>query len=495
MMYRVALIDVFENGNYGLRCLSSSLKQHGFEVYNIFAYNYLQDTSQLPPDQVVAVCDLVKQLSPNLIGINALSAIGHYWISELASKIKEVADAPIIFGGPYPSIVPKYIIERTIADFVCVGEGEETMVDFCKALSTGQSVDNIPGIMTKQKLTYIRRDPPMDLDSLPFQSMGDKNTYRITKDGQILREDPILDVFQFHLRAGRGCPYHCSYCSNDALRSLYSRGKYIRKRSPSNVIDEIALHVTLNPKCKRVWFIDDTFPTAKSWVQEFSEEYRKRIDIPFSIWHNPILTKKENMQMLASAGMVRAIIGIESASDITRKEVFLRNETKEDFLETDRILTDLGITRQYDFLLDHPWESETELEDTVKLLLKLNRPYTINMHSCIILPGTAMAKRAIAEGLVTEDEIIDKMASDPLNSSRIFQWVKGAPKYTDTMRQYWTLLIYMTQKSEIPTWIIKLLAFTGSPTTAKAVLILYKFYKSCYRRLINKTGKILAKSK
>ncbi len=495
-MYRVVLIDVFDNGNYGLRCISSSLKQHGFDVYNIFAYNYLQDTPELPSDQVIAVCDLIKELSPDLIGLNMLSAFGHYWIAELACKIKEAVNAPIILGGPYPSIVPKILLERTVADYVCVGEGEETMVEFCKSLSTGQSAGDIPGIMTKQKLTYVRRDPPLELDSLPFQSMGDENTYHITKDGQVLKEDPILDGVQFHLRAGRGCPFHCSYCSNDALRSLYSRGKYMRKRSPSNVIDEIELHVKLNPKCNRVWFIDDTFPTAKSWVQEFSAEYKKRIDMPFIIWHNPVLTKKENMEMLKSAGLTKAIVGIESASDITRKEVFLRNESKEDFLKIDKILTDLGIVRQYDFLLDHPWESETELEDIVKLLLKLNWPYVTNMHSCVILPGTAMAKRAVEEGLATEEEIIDKMASDPLNVSRSFQWVRGVPKHGDTMRQYWILLIYMTQNNATPIWIIKMLAsdaFSGSPVIVKAVLVLYKFYKSCYRRLINATRRALAK--
>jgi len=493
-MYRIVLIDILCGGHYGVRCISSALKDAGFDVKCIYASNLIQDTNRLPPKQAEAMYDMIKELKPDVIGLTAISAFSHYFISEMATKIRTFSDAPIILGGPHPSVSPKFILENADIDFICVGEGEATSVEMCRALESGNDPSDIPGVMSKKTLTYIRRDPPADLDSLPFQDMSNQGVYDIDKDGKVVEKDRLLEYTTYFTRASRGCPFRCSYCSNDALRSLYSRGVYCRRRSVNNVIDEIKKVVELNPGCEKIWFMDDTFPYVKSWVAEFAEKYAKEINLPFLIWLHPQVVKEENIALLKSAGLVAAVTGVESACEKTRKEVFLRTEKDESILETDRVLTKYGVEKTYDFLFDHPWESDNELPATLELLIKMHRPFNLNLHSLAIMPQTGLAKRAEKEGISTEEEIINKMAVDPLAASRTFQWVKGIPEQVDPKRRYRMMLIMMMEKKSIPLELIKFLAkekCAGNIVIVRATLFTYKAYKT-YGRVSRRIKKAFA---
>ncbi len=493
-MYRIVLVDILCGGHYGVRCISSALKDAGFDVKCIYASNLIQDTNELPPKQAQTTYDLIKQLKPDVIGLTAISAFSHYFIAEMATKIKAFSDGPIILGGPHPSVSPKFILENADIDFICVGEGEQTAVEMCKAFESGNDPSDIPGVMSKKTLTYIRRDPPDDLDALPFQDILSEGTYTIKKDGTVVERDELLTHATYFTRASRGCPFRCSYCSNDALRSLYSRGTYCRRRSVDNVIDEIKRAVKLNPDYERIWFMDDTFPYVRSWVAEFVEKYTKEINLPFSIWLHPQAVKEENISLLKSSGLVAGVVGVESACEKTRKEVFLRAEKNESILETDRVLTKYGVAKTYDFLFDHPWENENELSATLGLLVKMQRPFSLNLHSLAIMPQTGLAKRAEEEGIATEEEIINKMAVDPLAASRTFQWVKGIPEQADPRRRYWMMLIMMMEKKSIPLGLIKFLAkdkCAGNIVIVKATLLAYKAYKA-YGRVSRRIKKAFA---
>ncbi len=480
-VYRIVLIDILCSGHYGVRCISAALKAAGFDVKCIYAENVLQDIDQIPPKQAQAMYDLIKQLNPDVIGLTAVSAFSHYYISEMATKIKTFSDVPIILGGPHPSVSPKFILENADIDFICVGEGEQTAVEMCKALESGNDPSDIPGVMSKKTMTYIRRDPPNDLDSLPFQDIATEGVYDIDEDGKVVEKDIFFRAATYFTRASRGCPFRCSYCSNDALRSLYSRGTFCRRRSVDSVIDELKAVVKLNPGYERVWFLDDTFPYVKSWVAEFAEKYKKEIDLPFSIWLNPQMVKEENIALLKEAGLYAGVVGIQSACEKTRKEVFMRAEKNENVFETDRILTKYGIEKAYDFIIDHPWESENELQQAFELLSKMQRPYKLNIRSLFIMPKTELARRAEEEGIATEEEIINRMAIDPKAASRTFQWVKGVPEYEDKKRRYWAFLIMMLEKEKIPLGFIRFL--TNDKLANNGVFVsmagcVYKAYKA-----------------
>jgi hypothetical protein len=169
--------------------------------------------------------------------------------------------------------------------------------------------------------------------------------------------------------------------------------------------------------------------------------------------------KENNIAALASAGLQGVILGIESACEETRKKVFLRPESNDEIVKVDAILHKYGVQRAYDLIVDHQWESPTELADTFELVSRLQNPFKVNMHSLILFPETQLAKRAIREGLAKDEhEIIEGIFADLNDSRQKFQWVRQVPVQRDLGRAYWVFLILCLGNPKIPTRLVKFLS-------------------------------------
>ncbi len=462
-MFRVLLIGFHNSGTYGHRCLSAALKADGVEVSNVFFQrNVIYRVAQpFTRAEMQALVDLVQQISPELIGLNVAASFAHSIVQTVVAQLKEHITAPVILGGVHPTLLPEYCLETTLADYVCVGEGEEMVTELCRRLQSGGDLTDIPGLMTRTTRTFSPRRPPQDLDRLPFQDVGHANKYSILPDGRAEEGDPLLRSLAYETKCSRGCPFHCSFCSVATLTELYRPARYYRRRSAENVVQELRRYLELNPNCNYIRFWDDTFPSSRKWVEDFTERYRREIGLPFGIWLNPNTTFERNIALLKTAGLKQVVIGIESASDQTRKNVYLRSETRQDILNADQVLTQHGVRKVYDLILDHPWESPKELPDTFDLAMQLKKPYEFNMHSLVLLPYTTLADRAIQEGyIVDQPQVITALTADGEASKRI-QWASGALPQANDERNYWLFLILCAAHPDIPRWFTRFLANFG----------------------------------
>ncbi|MBF0318648.1 MAG: B12-binding domain-containing radical SAM protein [Nitrospirae bacterium] len=461
-MFKVALISIDTVESYGTRSLSANLKRGGFNVHNIyFGASMLQSGEKKTEAEYQSLDGLLMEIKPDLIGISIISTFCHSVAVEIARRVKSFStNTPVIFGGVHPTMSPVFCLQTAAIDYVCVGEGEESLLELCERLTSGQDASAVPGIMYKGNTTYIRRNPPEDLNELPFQDIGNENKYTVIVDGSVATGDPFLNgiTTHFHTKCSRGCPFGCTYCSNANIRALYDPGKYLRRRSVDNVVEELKFYKSLKPGLVHVWFIDDTFPSNPEWVREFSIKYKEQVGIPFTIWIHPLKIKDENIALLKDAGLVKAMAGVESASFKTRREAFHRGETNQNIIDAIAILQKYGLKITVDMILDHPWESTSELKETFELVMALPRPFTVAMHSMTLLPNTELAKRAVREGFTTEEEIIANIVSDPQESAKTYNWCKGAPIQNNSARAYWIFLIMCAANPEIPKWFVKLLA-------------------------------------
>jgi anaerobic magnesium-protoporphyrin IX monomethyl ester cyclase len=57
----------------------------------------------------------------------------------------------------------------------------------------------------------------------------------------------------------------------------------------------------------------------------------------------------------------------------------------------------------YDFILENPYETREDLMDTVRLLIKLPRPYQLRAYALSFFPGTELYKKACADGIFYGD--------------------------------------------------------------------------------------------
>ncbi len=463
-MFRICLVSINNTNAYGFRCLSSHLKNNGFEVYSIFfGIEFLGNKMEKSEDQYQSLEDILRNLQPDLVGISALTFFYHPIACRIASTIKSISEIPVVLGGVHPTLMPGFCLEEAPFDYICIGEGEESMTELCRRLSGAGNDDDdddeIAGIMSRQSKRHIRRNPPCELDALPFQDIGDEGKFFILFDGSVIEGDPVKKFpVPYATRCTRGCPFKCSYCANASIQALYEPGTYIRSRSPENVITEIKSVLEQRSCPPYIFFIDDTFPSDADWVEDFAERYSD-IELPFRIWLNPNMTDDRNIAALKSAGLKEAVLGIESGSDITRKDVFLRHESRKAIKLSHEILLKHQIDVRYDFIIEHEWESPTELEETFELLSSLRRPYSVSMHNLVVFPGTTLARRAVAEGSTTGDELVQNLLDDIDGNLRKIYWNEGGtPRQQNLKRAYWLFLIMSLGNPAIPKWLTDFLS-------------------------------------
>ena len=180
--------EVYQDDNdfpLGPAYLTSVLKKEGFDVKV-----YCQDVFHYPNNHLA---NLLQKTHFDLIGLGFLAARFKETIEPLCKVInKNKKRALLVLGGHGPSPIAEYMLRKTKADVVVVGEGEETIVDLINCKVNKGSLADINGIAYREeKEIYInkRRRPINDLDSIPFPASEPLSHYGAN--------DPKIFVFLF----------------------------------------------------------------------------------------------------------------------------------------------------------------------------------------------------------------------------------------------------------------------------------------------------------
>ena len=94
----------------------------------------------------------------------------HAWAKAWAAEVKRRIDVPVVFGGIHPTSVPEKVALEECVDYVCVGEGDEALVELAVALRDGADASRIPNIWLRREGKVVSnptRPPVADMDALP----------------------------------------------------------------------------------------------------------------------------------------------------------------------------------------------------------------------------------------------------------------------------------------------------------------------------------------
>jgi len=61
------------------------------------------------------------------------------------------------------------------------------------------------------------------------------------------------------------------------------------------------------------------------------------------------------------------------------------------------------IIGRYDFILDNPWETEQDVEASIRFGTQLKKPYFLALFSLTFYPETELYRKAKSDGLITDD--------------------------------------------------------------------------------------------
>ncbi len=398
-----------------LRYMSSYLKENGHEVEII----YLKE--EFNRNNISSLLNFLKKSKPDLVGLEVYTG----WLKKaefLTKIIQKKNNLQVIWGGAHVNTCPEESIN--IADIICVGEGEEALLDLLNSLEKNKPINKIKNLWIRDKKSgEVIKNPVRNLvenlDKYPFPDYNPSDSYVLIKKRlKRLTKKDIEDIIsaKYSILGGRGCIFSCTYCCNHQNRKRYfGKGIYFRKRSIKNVIAEL---VWAKKNFKHINYIriwDDLFMMRDiNELKEFCELYKEKINLPFSCRLQFTLVTDEILNLLKNAGVQDIELGIESGSERVRKEIFKRFTPPKKILEVAGKLHKKNIETVYNIIFNNPYETVEDLKECINLLIDFPRPLNLQGFNLIFLPGTEIYERAIKDRFIFPQDFKSKIPKAPL---------------------------------------------------------------------------------
>jgi len=461
----VALISPYPDlTSFGLRTLSAHLKANGHRTRLIFIPDPFGDDllygvkryEDSVLDQVVSLCE-----GADLIGMTLMTNFFDGAV-QVTERIKRSLAAPVIWGGVHPTIRPEESLEH--ADLACVGDGEEALLELVDRMAAGEDYSGTRNIWLKADGRIVRnpvRPLAADLDAYPLPDYSLED-HHVLLDGRLvpltgelmerfLSRGTVSHYLQrtgYQTMTGRGCPHKCTYCINDAIKTIYGGEGYLRWRSTGHVMEELLGVRERMPWVGFIWISDDAFfaRSAKA-LEEFCREYKEKIGLPFSCLASPLTVTEEKMGMLVDAGLIYVQMGIQTGSERIQ-ELFNRkamsNERVMRAVRTINRHRDRMFPPSYDFILDTPYETDRDVIESLKLIAEFPKPFRLQPFALVLYPGTKLHEMAVRDGKVRDER------------REVY-----AKSYTMREPNYLNLLMTLAKRGKVPGPLLK--ALVSSP--------------------------------
>ena len=148
---------------------NKSLDEVRLELLQLKRFN-LNDKSVIykETDMMQDWIDVVNEYQPNLIAVSLLEDT--FPIAQPLLRQAKDMGYLIVAGGIMASFAPHDVVKEASIDIVCKGEGENAMVELCRALSEGRAINQIPNLWIIQK-PQIQRDLDHKNNGVAFKAM------------------------------------------------------------------------------------------------------------------------------------------------------------------------------------------------------------------------------------------------------------------------------------------------------------------------------------
>lgn len=319
--------------------------------------------------------DIITKYRPHFIGITLTIT----YIPESYAFIKDLKDLriPIVLGGPHPNACPQEALDNG-GDIVCIGEGEETIVELAEFFNGQRELKTVNGICFKDeqgKALFTKMRPLIkDLDTLPLPDFKDFpiSDYSGSVDSA---SNPIFwSVF-----SSRGCPFDCIFCSSHNVF-----GRTMRLRSAQNVFNEIkGLMDKYN--IQSVTFQDDEILCKKDRFLAFCELIiNSNVKLKMSIRTRIDSIDPEVLKHAKRAGITRLSFGIESWDDETLLKINKKYDVKTIRERFEYLSQFQPLYISFNNIIGFPWESRRHYQNILDEIRKI--PKNIRFFTTVATP-------------------------------------------------------------------------------------------------------------
>jgi len=368
MKYLIIIHDVYQEDNHfplGPAYIASILRENGHEVkvYCMDVYHYTNKQ----------LAEYLDKNSFDYIAIGFMSARFVETILPLCKIInKYKKKAKLVLGGHGASATPEYILQKTGADSIIVGEAENIILDIGDGINIGKPVKN--------------------LDSLPLPAwdLFPMDIYTTNKKVLDMNDN---DKFLM-ITSSRGCPNKCTFC--------YRMENGLRLRNMDRVVDEIKL---LNKKYGVTYFefADEFFSLSKNRLIDFNNSV-DNLDIKY--WcASRVKGVTEDILTIMKAGGCRFInYGFESMDNSVLKEM-RKNTTSQDNENAAKLTKNAEIPFGVNMIWGFSNDTISSLWKSVDFIKKYNSPFQCRtIRPVTPYPGSQLYYDAIKKNLLEGPE-------------------------------------------------------------------------------------------
>lgn len=209
---------------------------------------------------------------------------------------------------------------------------------------------------------------------------------------------PLVNEPYVLVETSRGCPYSCDFC----VAPIFQGHKF-RERAAEVLVDEIErCHRELGVRYFYLW--GDTVTLNVKGFTRFCEALIARA-LPIRWFANARadnLVDPAFVELLRRSGCWMLSMGVESASDDTRRDMLKKLEQKKIKAAFDN-LRRAGI-RSFAFLIyGYPGDTPASMEATTRYAMTLGADYA-NFYPAVPYPGTALYEKCRRQGLLKTDD-------------------------------------------------------------------------------------------
>jgi radical SAM superfamily enzyme YgiQ (UPF0313 family) len=413
----------------GTAYLAGHMRSQGHEVRfidgvgeKIEQYTLLENETHGMRLHGLTVTEIAERIEPSFAGVIGISCMfSQDWpvVRELIRLVRQrFPESVIICGGEHMTAATEYSLRDCRAiDVGVLGEGEATLAELTAALENSKNINaerlaRIAGVAfldaDGEYHESSAREPIEDVDTIarPAWDLIPIEAYLASGSGFGISRGRNMPIV-----ASRGCPYGCTFCSNEAMW-----GRRWRARDPIQVVDEIEeYHHRYD--ANNFDFYDLTMIVRKDWIMTFCEELERRgLQISYQL---PSGTRCEAIDEEVAAALKRTgcchiVYAPESGSERTLERVNKRITLKR-VLASMKAAVRAGTFVKANIVVGFPSETHGDMWRTLLFLIRMAwiGVQDVFVYTFTPYPGTALFRELSESGRISrlDDEFFLSLSS------------------------------------------------------------------------------------
>lgn len=267
----------------------------------------------------------------------------------------------VVWGGYFPSLYPKPVVNASYVDWVVRGQGEDTFLALLRHLDEGGDAKCIEGLAFSDGGTpWIgpeRKWRPLDeFPSPPY--------HRIDVDDYV--HPSSLGQRSAVYQASVGCPYACNFCG---VISVYGSRQKVEQpaRTEANL-----RYLAERHGVDSIHFYDNNFILKEDVTAELCE---RLMSLELAWWCEARIDAMLRMSdrtwtLLKRAGLRMVYLGAESGSDAVLKKMSKHLTTDKTIAVAEKCRA-YGIIPEFSFVLGDPDDPAEDIASTLRFVRRL----------------------------------------------------------------------------------------------------------------------------